>query len=227
LRFGHAAAGADVSTQSAGWAGRVLDYMNPESLRNYWQRNIEPLCKAIGPMAGTTLRYVHTDSWEGGGMNWTPEFDRTFKENRGYDLLPWLAVLAGYVVGSRDDSNAFLADFRKTIGDRVADHYGLLAKLAQEHRMGTHPECSGPHAGPLDELKNYGRGELMMSEFWSPSPHRRPAFAAGETPDPDQHHGGREREAEMATGAIRAVGPRQIGDAHKIGGRLAIIALRD
>ena len=172
LRFGHAAAGADVSTQSAGWAGRVLDYMNPESLRNYWQRNIEPLCQAIGPMAGTTLRYVHTDSWEGGGMNWTPEFDRTFKENRGYDPLPWLAVLAGYVVGSRDDSNAFLADFRKTIGDRVADHYGLLAKLAQEHRMGTHPECSGPHAGPLDGLKNYGRGELMMSEFWSPSPHR-------------------------------------------------------
>jgi hypothetical protein len=38
--------------------------------------------------------------------------------------------------------------------------------------MATHPECSGPHAGPLDGLKNYGRSELMMSEFWSPSPHR-------------------------------------------------------
>jgi hypothetical protein len=29
--------------------------------------------------------------------------------------------------------------------------------------MATHPECSGPHAGPLDGLKNYGRSELMMS----------------------------------------------------------------
>jgi hypothetical protein len=172
LRMGHTAAGAHVSTQSAGWGGRVLDYMNPDSLRTYWQRNIEPLFKAIGPMAGKTLRYVHTDSWEGGGMNWTPGFEQTFKKNRGYDPLPWLAVLAGYVVDSREDSNAFLADFRKTIGDRVADHYELLAKLARKYGMGTHPECSGPHAGPLDGLKNYGRSELMMSEFWSPSPHR-------------------------------------------------------
>jgi len=172
LRFGHTATDAHVSTQSAGWGGRVLDYLNPDSLDAYWNRNIEPLFKAIGPMAGTTLRYIHTDSWEGGGMNWTPGFDRAFKKNRGYDPLPWLAVLAGYVVDSREESNAFLADFRKTIGDRVADHYGLLADLAQKHGMGTHPECSGPHAGPLDGLKNYGRSELMMSEFWSPSPHR-------------------------------------------------------
>ncbi len=172
LRIGHTATGAHVSTQSAGWGGRVLDYMNSASLDAYWNRNIEPLFQAIGPLAGTTLRYVHTDSWEGGGMNWTPGFDRTFQENRGYDPIPWLAVLAGYVVDSREDSNAFLADFRKTIGDRVADHYGHLAGLARNHGMATHPECSGPHAGPLDGLKNYGRSELMMSEFWSPSPHR-------------------------------------------------------
>ena len=172
IRFGHTATGAHVSTQSAGWGGRVLDYMNPDSLDAYWTRNIDPLFKAIGSMTGTTMRYVHTDSWEGGGMNWTPGFDRVFKKNRGYDVLPWLAVLAGYVVDSREDSNAFLADFRKTIGDLVAVHYGQLAQLAQKYGMGTHPECSGPHAGPLDGLKNYGRSELMMSEFWSPSPHR-------------------------------------------------------
>ncbi len=172
IRFGHTATGAHVSTQSAGWGGRVLDYLNPDSLDAYWQRNIDPILEAIGPMAGTTLRYVHTDSWEGGGMNWTPGFDRAFKANRGYDPLPWLAVLAGHVVNSREDSNAFLADFRKTIGDRVADHYGQLAELAKAYGMGTHPESAGPHAGPLDGLKNYGRSELMMSEFWSPSPHR-------------------------------------------------------
>ncbi len=172
LRIGHTDTGAHVSTQSVGWGGRVLDYMNSDSLDAYWNRNVEPLVQAIGPLAGTTLRYVHTDSWEGGGMNWTPGFDRTFRQNRGYDPLPWLAVLAGYVVNSREDSNAFLADFRKTIGDRVADHYGHLAALARTHGMATHPECSGPHAGPLDGLKNYGRSELMMSEFWSPSPHR-------------------------------------------------------
>jgi hypothetical protein len=106
IRIGHRATGAHVSTQSAGWGGRVLDYLNPASLRAYWDRNIEPLCKAIGPMAGKTLRYIHTDSWEGGGMNWTPGFERTFQKNRGYDLLPWLAVLTGHVVDTRPRSAA-------------------------------------------------------------------------------------------------------------------------
>ena len=197
LRIGHAATGAHVSTHSAGWGGRVLDYMNPDALHAYWGRNIAPLIEAIGPMAGTTLRYVHTDSWEGGGMNWTPGFDQAFRENRGYDPLPWLAVLAGYVVDSREESNAFLADFRKTIGDRVADHYELLAELADRHGMGTHPECSGPHAGPLDGLKNYGRSELMMSEFWSPSPHR---------PRPDSRF-----FVKQASSAAHTYGQRLVG----------------
>ncbi|MCF7955323.1 MAG: discoidin domain-containing protein [Phycisphaerae bacterium] len=197
LRLGHTNTNAHVSTCSAGWGGRVLDYMNPKSLDAYWGRNIDPLFKAIGPMAGTTVRYIHTDSWEGGGMNWTPGFERTFKENRGYDIGPWLPVLAGYVVDSREDSNAFLADFRKTIGDRVADHYGHLAKLSRKYGMGTHPESAGPHAGPLDGLKNYGRSELMMSEFWSPSPHR---------PTPDNRF-----FVKQASSAAHTYGKRLVG----------------
>jgi hypothetical protein len=172
LRFGHIPASGHVSTHSAGWGGRVIDYLRPAALDEYWKRNVEPLCEAIGPMAGTTLRYIHTDSWEGGGMNWTPGFNETFRKRRGYDITPWLTVLAGHVVGSREDSNAFLADFRKTIGGLVADHYARLSELSAKHGMVTHPECSGPHAGPLDGLINYGRSELMMSEFWSPSAHR-------------------------------------------------------
>ncbi len=172
LRIGHTNTEARVSTHSKGWDGRVLDYMNPVSLNGYWHRQVEPLLLAVGPLAGKTLRYVHTDSWEGGGMNWSPDFDQAFQQSRGYDPIPWLAVLAGHVVESRASSNAFLADFRKTIGDRVADHYEQLATLARRHALATHPECSGPHAGPLDGLKNYGRSEIMMSEFWSPSRHR-------------------------------------------------------
>ncbi len=197
LRIGHIPAGGHVSTQSAGWSGRVIDYLNPAALDAYWKTNVEPLCKAIGPLAGTTLRYIHTDSWEGGGMNWTPGFDRTFQKHRGYDLTPWLAVLAGHVVDSRENSNAFLADFRKTIGDLVADHYGRLAELAKAHGMATHPECSGPHAGPLDGMKNYGRSELMMSEFWSPSPHR---------PKPDSRF-----FVKQASSAAHTYGKRLVG----------------
>lgn len=130
-------------------------------------------------------------------MNWTPGFDQTFREHRGYDLTPWLAVLAGHVVNSREESDAFLADFRKTIGDLVAGHYAHLAELAKRHGIGTHPECSGPHAGPLDGLKNYGRSELILSEFWSPSPHR---------PKPDSRF-----FVKQASSAAHTYGKRLIG----------------
>ncbi len=172
LRFGHTTTGAHVSTSSGAWTGRVLDYMSPEALRDYWRRNVAPLVAAIGPGAGTTLKYFHTDSWECGGMNWTAGFDRAFRERRGYDPRPWLPVIAGHLIEDREASNAFLADFRKTIADLVADHYGLLSDLSTAHGIGIHPESAGPHAGPMDGLKNYGRSDLMMSEFWSPSPHR-------------------------------------------------------
>ncbi len=38
--------------------------------------------------------------------------------------------------------------------------------------MGIQPESAGPHAGPMDGIKNYGFSDIVMSEFWSPSPHR-------------------------------------------------------
>ena len=99
LRIGHTATGAHVSTQSEGWGGRVIDLLSPAALDSYWNTNISPIFKALGPHAGTTLKYVHTDSWEGGGMNWTPGFDRVFRERRGYDPIPWLAVLTGHIIG--------------------------------------------------------------------------------------------------------------------------------
>jgi len=172
LRFGHTATGAHVSTYSGQWTGRVIDHLSAAALQDFWYRNIDPLIEAIGPMAGTTLRYLHTDSWEGGGMNWTSGFETEFQTRRGYDPLPWLAVLSGMVIDSREASNAFLADFRKTIGERVAGHYEEFARLARTHGMGIHPESAGPHAGPMDGLKNYSHSEIVMSEFWSPSPHR-------------------------------------------------------
>jgi len=51
-----------------------------------------------------------------------------FRARRGYDLLPWLPVIAGRIVNSRDESNRFLADFRRTMGDlAIANHYSFSA----------------------------------------------------------------------------------------------------
>ena len=173
LRFGYTLTGSHVSTASGDWQGWVVDYMSTPALEAYWKRNVENLLNCIGPLAGTALKYLHTDSWECGGMNWTPGFQEEFRARRGYDPIPYLPVIAGKIVGSRDQSNRFLADFRKSIGDCVAEkHYAVFAEMAHARGFLVHPESGGPHAGPFDGLKCLGLSDIPKGEFWSPSPHR-------------------------------------------------------
>ena len=173
LRFGYTPSRARVSTSSAAWQGRVIDYMSSEIFLQYWDAVVAPLLDDVGPLAGDSFKYLHTDSWECGGANWTASFPEEFRRRRMYDPIPYLPVIAGKIVDSRDVSNRFLADFRKTIGDCIAEnHYGVFAELAHRHGMGIHPESGGPHAGPFDGLKCLGRSDIVMSEFWAPSPHR-------------------------------------------------------
>jgi hypothetical protein len=173
LRIGYTCTPSHVSTSSNQWQGSVLDYMSKEAFDFYWKDVVDPIFEAAGEHVGTTLKYMETDSWECGGMNWTDKFAEEFIQYRGYDLISYLPVVAGYVVDDLETSNAFLADFRKTLADLVAhNHYARFQEYAHKHGMGIQPESAGPHAGPMDGIKNYGFSDIVMSEFWSPSPHR-------------------------------------------------------
>ena len=173
LRFGYTYNNSRVSTQSEGWDGRVIDYLSAESTTRYLDEVVKPLLEAVEPAVGKTLKYLQTDSWECGGMNWTENFPLEFKQRRGYDPIPYLPVIAGKIVEDRKTSNYFLADFRKTISDCIAEnHYQTFADFAHRYNMGIQPESGGPHAGPFDAMKNLGRSDIVMAEFWSPSPHR-------------------------------------------------------
>jgi hypothetical protein len=174
LRFGYTVTGAQVSTSSGDWKGLAIDYLDPDAFRTYWKQVVEPLLADAAPWAGKSLKYLHTDSWENGGMNWTKNFPQEFRNRRGYDLLPFLPVLAGRIVENRAVSNRFLNDFRKTVGDCIADnHYGLFAELAHQHKLEIHPESGGPHGAPIDALKCLGRSDIPMMEFWARSPQHR------------------------------------------------------
>ncbi|MBV5349546.1 glycoside hydrolase, partial [bacterium] len=173
LRIGYTCTDSHVSTSSGDWQGNVLDYMSKDAFAFYWDDVVEPIFKASGDHVGTTLKFMETDSWECGGMNWTDNFPQEFKSYRGYDILNFLPLAAGYVIDDLNTSNAFLSDFRKTLGDLVAyNHYAVFQQYAHKYNMGILPESAGPHAGPMDGIKNYRFNDIVMSEFWSPSPHR-------------------------------------------------------
>ena len=169
LRFGYTIGDHSyVSTSSEGWHGFALDVCDAGAFQRYWDAVVEPLIADAGPLAGTTLKYLHTDSWEVEPLSWTPTLRAEFKKRRGYDLLPFAPVLAGRIVNSREESDRFLFDYRKTIGDLTIDnHYRLFRDNAHKHGIEIHPESGGPHAVPIDAQRCLGWDDVPMSEFWA------------------------------------------------------------
>ena len=157
-----------VSTCSQGWDGYAIDPFDAGAFQRYWDAVVEPLIADAGPLAGSTLKYLHTDSWEIEMANWTPSLRAEFKTRRGYDLLPWLPVIAGKIVNSREESDRFLQDFRRTMGDLAIDHhYRPFREGAHRHGLLIHPESGGPHAVPIDAQQCLGFDDAPMSEFWA------------------------------------------------------------
>ncbi|MGE5611868.1 MAG: glycosyl hydrolase [Bacillota bacterium] len=159
-----------VSTSSDGWKGYAVDVLDEQALRRYWDAVVEPLIADAGALAGSTLKYLHTDSWEVEAINWTPALREEFRSRRGYDLFPFLPVIAGRIVDSRDVSNRFLHDFRRTLGDLAVDrHFKPFKAWAAGHGLQIHPESGGPHAVPIDAQQCLGHNDVPMSEFWAES----------------------------------------------------------
>jgi len=172
LRFGYTLLGARTKCTSPGAQGYEIDFLSTEAMDLHFAETAEKLIADAGPLAGKTLKYLHDDSYEvagPGGLQptWTPRFREEFQKRRGYDLLPYLPVLARRIVDSREVSNRFLWDYRRTIGDLFADHhYRRMRELAQRHGIGTHPESAGPFWLHIDALECGGINDIPMGEFW-------------------------------------------------------------
>lgn len=167
VRYGWTCTGARTSTSSDGWEGLSVDHLDPNAFRKFSHDVIEPLINTAKG-AGTSLHFLQTDSWEMGNVGWTNNFSADFKEFRGYDISPYLPVLAGHLVGSVEESDRFLHDYRQTIGDCIAKyHYQLFADLAHANGMGIHPESGGPHSAPVDALKVMAISDFPQGEFWA------------------------------------------------------------
>lgn len=167
LRYGYTCTGAKTSTNSDGWEGLSVDHLNPKAFEVFSNTVITPLIKTA-QSAGKSVKFLQTDSWEMGQVSWTNNFPSEFRKFRGYDIQNYMPVLAGRIVETREESNRFLHDFRKTVGDCVAEnHYRLFANLAHQYGMGIHPESGGPHSAPVDALRVMGISDFPQGEFWA------------------------------------------------------------
>ena len=141
--------------------GYMADPLSVGGLRTHFNEYVKPYANRLGK-----LDELHLDSWESGNVNWTPSFPDEFRRRRGYDMTPYLPVLAGEVIGSSDVSERFLTDFRRTIADLIADrYYSETCRLA--NKMGVPLSAqAGPGGRISDRLMNFGRVDIPHTEVW-------------------------------------------------------------
>lgn len=174
LRIGYTDTDKHLTDSTGAPLGLPLDAMSAHALDDYWRQAVSPLLEAAKPYLGKSFRYVVTDSWEAGGTNWTAEFWEEFKRRRGYDPVPYLPIVAGRILSSRDISNKFLFDLRRTVADLItANYYDRFADLAKKNGLGTHPESGGPHGAPIDALETFRSSSFPQTEFWAASNYHR------------------------------------------------------
>lgn len=173
LRIGYTPSDQQVSTSSDTWKGLAIDHMSRAAFDDYWNRTLVPVLEDARRVDGPPLKYLATDSWELGGTNWTDQFRSEFEYLRGYDPVRYLPIITGRILESRDASNRFLNDMRRTVGDLIAkNHYQYFAEKAREYGLGIHPESGGPHGAPIDSLQLLGISTFPQTEFWAVNPHR-------------------------------------------------------
>ena len=174
LRFGYSLLGITNHPATAEATGLEVDKLNGKDVRQYMENYLDSYKKTVGPelMGQRGIEYVINDSWEAGSQNWTDNMIADFKRLRGYDPVPWMPVLTGEVVGSAADSDRFLWDFRKTIGDLIADeHYGVLENVLHEWHMrhyGESHESGRAFVADGMEVKKFN--EVPMSAMWTQTP---------------------------------------------------------
>ena len=173
LRLGHSLLGTTNHPAPPEATGLEVDKFDGPAVRRYLETYIGMYRDAAGPdMVGQKgVRAILTDSIEVGAANWTPKMVEQFRKLRGYDPLPFLPALTGTIIGSREQSDKFLYDYRRTLADLLAsEHYGTVADVAHKQGLvvyGEALESGRPSIGDDMAMRRYA--DVPMSAIWTHS----------------------------------------------------------
>ena len=168
LRIGYTPTGHQCAPATEAGRGLECDKLSRRGIEAQFDGMMGKLLKQFGALAGKTFTQAIIDSWEVREQNWTAGFQDEFKKRRGYDLMPWLPVMAGgHVVGNRDQSERFLWDLRRTIADLIAENFwGHLTRLCHEHGIIFQGEPGGRQQYLYDPIVFQKQADIPMGEFW-------------------------------------------------------------
>ena len=166
-RIGMASTGVMCSPTPPQATGLECDKMSRAAVDKHFDAMMGEFLRRIPNEERKGFQHITLDSYEVGPQNWTDDMATIFVQKYGYDPMPWLACLKGQVVGSRDQTDRFLWDWRRLVADLIAINYvGGLKAVANRHGLIPWLENYGHWGFPGESLQYGGQSDDIGGEFW-------------------------------------------------------------
>lgn len=168
FRFGYNLTGQQNAPASPEATGLEVDKFDAEAVKRYYHHYLEMYQDASKGKLGSVVSHLMIDSYEAGYQTWTARMPELFLEKKGYDMIPWLPVLTGQIVGSAEQSERFLFDWRVLLSDLICEnHYDVMKEILEPYGMKRYNESQEHYrmyvADGMDVKRN---AEIPMSAFW-------------------------------------------------------------
>ena len=171
VRFGYSLTGRQNHPASPEATGLEVDKLDKDAVKKYINTYLDMYKDASGGLMGAKgIQYMVLDSYEAGHMTWTKSLPEEFVKRRGYDIKNWIPVLTGRIVKSAEASESFLWDFRRTIGELIAEnHYDVIGEELHKRGMKRYTESHEDKriylADGMDVKRN---ADIPMAAMWTP-----------------------------------------------------------
>lgn len=165
IRFGYMPTGSRTKHGRKNLLGYEVDVMSAEAARIHYEHYFKPILDTLSN-AGSRPYGMCMDSHEAGIQNWTNGFEKKFQDLNGYNLIPWLPIFAGYLVGSRAETESVLSDFRKAVTSTItSEYYGTFADLCRSDSV----EFTSQAMQNIltDNILFRGNATKPQGEFWA------------------------------------------------------------
>ena len=165
MRFGQTAKDQKNKSAPSKSTGLDCDKFSTEALDYHLNCMFKRLMPAMEKIAKHSKIGLLIDSYETGDQDWTSDMPAYFEQSHGYELYPFLPVLANKIVESEESTKRFLFDFRRVRADMFAErYYGHFQKRCKEKGIITYTE---PYGGNMmEELQVAQQLDINMGEFW-------------------------------------------------------------
>ena len=171
MRFVCRGTNQGLSVPSPNSKGLLIDHLSAGATERHMMYMINKLGE-VDP-GHKILKIMSHDSFELHPANdWTEDFVDEFKKRRRYDPSKYLPLLEGWKLHDKDVQTRFIADYRKTVGELIAErHFRVSRQILNRHGMKLCAEAGHGGYARVDPIWAMGQADIPRGEFWNGKRH--------------------------------------------------------